>query len=70
VEEDRLLKQLKEDLAGEFTPVKPLMPSWKRALWIFPLSLLFLEKTLAIFHLRSDNFGDSVRSRSSQRMQL
>ena len=55
MEEDRLLKQLKEDLAGEFTPVKPLMPSWKRALWIFPLSLLLMEITLAIFHLRSDH---------------
>jgi hypothetical protein len=55
VEEDRLLKQLKEDLAGEFTPVKPLPQSWKRALWMFPLSLLLMEITLATFHLRTDH---------------
>jgi hypothetical protein len=55
VEEDRLLKQLKEDLAGDFAAVKPLMKSWKRALWLFPLSLLLMEVTLAVFHLRPDH---------------
>jgi hypothetical protein len=55
VDEDRLLKQLKEDLAGDFAAVKSLMEPWKRALWLFPLSLLLMEVTLATFHLRPDH---------------
>jgi hypothetical protein len=54
VEEDRLLKLLKKDLAGSFEPVKPLPVPWKRALWIFPLSLLLMGITLTTFHLRPD----------------
>lgn len=52
--EDRLYKQLREKLSNDFTPVKPLEKAWKRALWIFPISLLFMVLTLAVFHLRSD----------------
>jgi hypothetical protein len=54
VEEDRLLKQLKKDLGGSFGPVKPLPVPWKRAIWIFPVSLLLTGITLMSFHLRPD----------------
>jgi hypothetical protein len=54
VTEDRLLEKLKKDLAGDFAPVKPLKESWKRALWILPITMLFMEFTLAVFHLRTD----------------
>jgi hypothetical protein len=54
VADDRLLEQLKKDLSGDFKPVKPLQEPWKRALWLFPVSLLFMEITLAVFHLRPD----------------
>jgi hypothetical protein len=54
VKEDQLYKQLRERLRGDFTPLKPLEKPWKRALWIFPISLVFMVVTLAVFHLRSD----------------
>jgi len=59
VSEDRLLENLKQSLAGDFVPLKPLRESWKRALWIFPIALLLTGVTWTVFHLRPDyaNFG-------------
>ncbi len=51
---DRMLERLKEELAGDFTPVKALKEPWRKALWIFPISLLFMAITLAVFGLRPD----------------
>ena len=53
--EDQLYKKLRDKLSDEFTPVKPLERAWKRALWFFPISLVFIAATLAVFHLRSDS---------------
>jgi hypothetical protein len=55
VTEDQLYKKLRDKLSDEFTPAKPLERAWKRALWIFPISLVFIAATLAVFHLRSDS---------------
>ena len=52
--EDRLYEQIRERLRSAFDPVKPLKAAWDRALWIFPISLLYVAITLAIFHLRPD----------------
>jgi len=62
VTEDHLYEQLRERLRDDFVAVKPLKVAWKRALWIFPISLLFMEFTLAVFHLRGDhvNLGPLV----------
>lgn len=52
--EDPLYKQIRKKLKDDFTPVKPLKATWKRALWFFPISLLYMVVTLAIFHIRPD----------------
>ncbi len=55
VTEDRLYKQIRETLKDDFAPVKPLRAAWKRALWIFPLTLLFAAAVLFLFRIRPDN---------------
>jgi len=55
VTEDRLYEQLRQKLGDDFAPAKPLKASWKRALWIFPISLLYMGAILAIFHIRPDH---------------
>ncbi len=52
--EDPLYSQLREKLKDDFAPVKPLKATWKRAFWLFPISLLYMVVTLAIFHIRHD----------------
>jgi hypothetical protein len=54
VEKDLAFEKLRETLAEDFQPVKPLAEGWKRALWLVPLIFAFMEITLAIFHLRPD----------------
>ncbi|MEJ2108372.1 MAG: NrsF family protein [Acidobacteriota bacterium] len=52
--EDRLYKQIRDTLKNDFVPVKPLKEAWKRAFWIFPLTLFCIVFTLEVFHLRPD----------------
>ncbi|MFZ0428443.1 MAG: NrsF family protein [Acidobacteriota bacterium] len=53
--EDRLLERLKEDIAGDLRPVRPLRPFWRRVLPVAGLWLLLALAVLSVFGLRADH---------------
>jgi hypothetical protein len=54
VAEDRLFEKIRNEVASDLAPVRPLGPPWKRAAILLPVWLLLVGIVLAGFGLRRD----------------
>lgn len=52
--EDRLWKNLDREIGMELEPARPLLPAWRRSLFIIPVWALSAVAVLTIFGVRSD----------------
>jgi hypothetical protein len=54
VAEDRLFEKIRNEIASDLAPVRPLGPPWKRASILLLLWLLLIAVVLAVFGFRRD----------------